>query len=114
MEISARWRYASGRVYTPRTFVTTEQFYEGDSRWSKGNWIGNEQRNSERYPAYHRLDISLSSRYNFSNWSLSVYFSLENVYNRENVSSYSYNSDGTIDVSSQYSFMPVIGVEIEL
>lgn len=114
MEISARWRYASGRVYTPRTFVTTEQFFEGDSRWSRGSWVSGDERNSERYPDYHRLDISFSSRYNFTSWGLSIYLSIENLYNRKNVASYQYNSDGTRETSTQYSLLPVVGVEVEL
>lgn len=111
MEISARWRFANGSVYTPKIFVATEQFYEGDSRWSKGNWVSSHDVNSKRYPDYHRLDVSFSSRYNFSGWSLSVYLSIENVYNRKNVASYQFNSDGKIEVVNQFSIFPVVGIE---
>jgi outer membrane receptor protein involved in Fe transport len=114
MEISARWRFASGRAFTKKTFITTEQFYEGETRWSSGNWISSNEINSERYPAYHRLDLSFSSRYNFESWSLTVYLSVENIYNRKNVASYHYNSDGSRETNFQYSLLPVIGIEVEL
>lgn len=113
MEISARWRYASGRVYTPRTFKTNEQYYEGEIRWSKGIWVSGEDINSARFPDYHRLDISFSSRYNFSKWSLSVYLSIENIYNRENVARYRYNADGSKEIVGQFSLFPVAGIEME-
>jgi outer membrane receptor protein involved in Fe transport len=114
MEISARWRFASGRAYTPQIFITTEQFYEGGSRWSRGNWISSDKKNSERYADYHRLDLSFSSRYNFENWSLTVYLSVENIYNRKNVASYHYNSDGSRETKFQYSIFPVVGIDVEL
>lgn len=111
MEICARWRFANGSVYTPKVFVTTEQFYEGDSRWSKGSWVSSNDVNSKRYADYHRLDVSFSSRYNFNSWSLSVYLSIENIYNRKNAASYQYNSDGKIETVNQFSIFPVLGIE---
>lgn len=95
MEISVRYRYASGKVYTPKEWRTGEQYYEGGVRWSKGNWVEADEINSAHYPDYHRLDIALNSRYNFEKWSLSVYLSIQNLYNRKNIAGYQYNSDGT-------------------
>jgi outer membrane receptor protein involved in Fe transport len=113
MEISVRWRYASGKVYTPKVFVTNEQYYEGEVRWSKGNWISAEGINSERYPDYHRLDIAFNSRYNFSSWSLSIFLSIENIYNRKNIARYRHNSDGTRETVYQFALFPVAGLEIQ-
>ncbi len=113
MEISVRWRYASGRNYTPKIFITTEQYYEGGTRWSKGNWITVDEINSKRYPDYHRLDIAFSSRYNFTNWSLSIYLSIQNIYNRKNVAKYRYNPDGTQESVHQFSLFPVAGIEVK-
>ena len=112
MEISVRWRYASGRAFTPKTFVTNEQHYEGEIKWSKGNWVSVNDINSARYPDYHRLDIAFSSRYNFSKWSLTVFLSIENIYNRKNIARYRYKSSGKIENVYQFSFLPVAGVEI--
>lgn len=112
MEISVRYRYASGKVYTPKEWKTSEQYYEGEVRWSKGAWVEVDEINSARYPDYHRLDIALNSRYNFEKWSLSVYLSVQNLYNRKNIAGYQYNSDGTRDNIYQFSLLPVGGIEV--
>jgi outer membrane receptor protein involved in Fe transport len=113
MEISLRWRYASGKPYTPQQYVTYEQHREGESGWTEGWWVPTDDLNSKRYPAYHRLDLAFNSRYNFSNWSLSVFLSVQNLYNRKNIAYYQRNSDGTVDNVYQFSLLPVAGIEIE-
>lgn len=113
MEISLRWRYASGKPYTPREFVTYEQYREGATKWSRGRWIATENINGSRYPDYHRLDLGFNSRYNFNNWSLSVFLSIQNIYNRKNIAFYQYNSDGTIENVYQFAILPVAGIEIQ-
>ena len=112
MEISVRWRFASGKPYTEKVWTTDEQFYEGQMRWSKGNWKPVDEINATRYPDYHRLDVSFNSRYNFSNWNLNVFLSVSNLYNRKNIAGYQYNSDGTKDNIYQFSLFPVGGVEV--
>ncbi|MCU7493571.1 MAG: TonB-dependent receptor [Ignavibacteria bacterium] len=113
MEISLRWRYASGKPYTPNRYVTTEQHMEGGVKWGRGTWIPTDEINSVRYPDYHRLDISFNSRYNFEKWNLRIFLSIENLYNRKNIAVYQYNSDGTVDEVYQYTLFPVAGVELE-
>ncbi len=112
MEISVRWRYASGMPYTPRIYTTAEQHRQGAVKWTGGTWIPSDEVNSARYPAYHRLDIAFSSRFNLNNWAISVFLSLQNIYNRKNVAYYQYISDGTIEDVHQFSFLPVAGVEV--
>ncbi len=113
MEISVRWRYASGKPYTPREYVHYEQHREGGSKWSDGWWIATDNINGARYPDYHRLDIGLNSRYNFKTWSLSVFLSIQNVYNRKNIAFYQYNSDGTTENVYQFAILPVAGIEVK-
>jgi len=113
MEISLRWRYASGKPYTPREYTTGEQHRVGGITWSEGSWVATDDINGSRYPAYHRLDLGFSSRYNFSSWNLVITFSIQNIYNRKNIAAYQYNSDGTIDKIYQFSILPVLGAEIE-
>ena len=112
MEISIRWRYASGKPYTPREYVTYEQHREGAVKWSNGWWIERNNINGARYPDYHRLDLAFNSRFNFSSWTLSIFLSLQNIYNRKNIAYYQYISDGTIENVYQFSFLPVVGIEI--
>jgi len=112
MEISARYRYASGKPYTPNEFTTYEQHREDAAKWSIGAWIPADNINGARYPDYQRLDIAFNSRYNFKSWALSVYLSLQNIYNRKNIAFYQYISDGTVENVYQFSFLPVAGIEI--
>ena len=113
MEISLRWRFASGKPYTPFQYITTEQHSEGSARWGKGTWVPTDELNSVRYPDYHRLDLSINSRYNFQKWNLLIFLSVENIYNRKNIALYQYNSDGTVDTIYQFSLFPVAGIELE-
>ncbi|GJQ62500.1 MAG: collagen-binding protein [Melioribacteraceae bacterium] len=113
MEISLRWRYASGKPYTPREFVGYERHWEGNTRYSRGWWVPTADINGSRYPDYHRLDLAFNSRYNFENWNLVVFLSIQNLYNHKNIAFYIYNSDGTTDNVYQFSILPVAGLEIE-
>lgn len=112
MEISLRWRYASGTPYSKRTWTTTEQYLDDETGWSNGSWSTNDAINNERYPDYHRLDLAFNSRYNFDNWSLAIYLSIQNVYNRKNVAFYEYKSDAGVSTVYQFEFLPVIGIDV--
>lgn len=113
MEFSFRYRYQSGRPYTPREFVLWKQYREGGVKWSKGAWITLPAYNSARYPDYSRLDLQWISRFYFSRWNINVFVSLQNVLNRKNVFFENYRSDGTKETIYQFSFLPVAGVEVE-
>ncbi len=113
MEISFRYRYATGKPYTPQVFVTNEQHREGGSKWSSGWWVPTDEINSARYPDYQRLDVALSSRFNFNKWNLVMYLSVQNLLNRKNVAYYQHNSDGTVETVYQFALLPVVGMEAE-
>ncbi|MFN4111095.1 MAG: hypothetical protein ACK4G1_02390 [Ignavibacteria bacterium] len=112
MEISLRWRYASGKPYTEKYWVTSEQYFEGGFRWSNGNWVESEIINGKRYPDYHRLDIAFNSRFNFNNWSINVLLSIQNLYNRKNIAFYEYSSEGKKEIIYQIGLLPVVGVDV--
>ncbi len=113
MEISIRWRYASGKPYTPHDYVTNEQHRVGGVEWTEGSWIASSDINSLRYKSYSRLDIAFNSRYNFEKWNLVFTLSIQNILNTKNITGYQYNSDGTIDNVYQFSILPVVGLIIE-
>ena len=114
MEISFRFRYSSGKPYTPETFATNQQVWIGNAAWSKGAWVNaSTDLNTARYPAYHRLDIQWISRYHMTGWNIVTFIALQNVYNRDNIASYQYVSDGTIQTLHQFAFFPVGGVSVE-
>jgi len=103
-EVSTKFRYLGGRPFTPPV-------YHPELR----EWVVEEQQqlNSERYPAYHRLDVRFDRRFIFDTWNLVIFFDLVNIYNRENIWNYNYNDDGTKDRVLQYSTLPVGGVSVE-
>ena len=114
MEISVRFRYSSGKPYTPAKFVTDQQKWIGDIAWSKGVWVNNSvELNTERYPAYHRLDVQWISRYHMTGWNIVTFIAIQNLYNRDNIASYEHVSDGTVQTIHQFAFFPVGGVSVE-
>ncbi len=82
----AKWSYHTGSPYTPILGPKRPIDPDGRERPAYGGL------NSERLPAYHRLDLradwKLSPRYSF-------YGELINAYARKNLSGYSYNVDYT-------------------
>lgn len=69
--------------------------------------------NNIRFPAYARLDLSLTYERQFSGWSLAPYIQVFNVGNRKNVwfVDYEYNS-GLPNADEQYMFplLPTVGI----
>ena len=74
-----------------------------------------EDRNTSRYPTYHRLDVSARKTLRKSWGTLVPYVDLLNVYNRRNVLFYFYQYDETPPVRSGVSMFPLIptvGLEV--
>lgn len=113
MEISFKYRYQSGRPYTPKTFVTWKQFREGNIRWSDGWWVNSDQINSARYSNYSRLDLQWISRFYLNSWNINVFLAVMNVFNTKNVFYQNHRSDGTVETIYQFAFFPVGGIEVE-
>ncbi len=113
MEVSFKYRYQSGRPYTPQQYVTWKQSREGGVHWSNGAWISTNDENGARYPDYSRLDLQFLSRYYMSGHNINVYFALMNVLNTQNVFYEEHRSDGTTETVYQFQFFPVVGVEVE-
>ena len=103
-EISLKFRYLGGRPFTPPVY-----------RPELREWIVDETQslNTERYPAYHRLDLRIDKWYSYQNWNFVIFFDLVNIYNNDNIWSYQYNDDGTVDEVLQFNTLPVGGVTIE-
>ena len=104
-QIGAKFQYASGNPYTPAIGIITKNnsFYvlEGD-------------KNSARYPDFHKLDIRIDKQFVFDSWSFSIYLDLWNVYNRDNIISYSSKADenGILSSTPRYDMgiAPIIGI----
>ncbi len=104
VEVAARWRYLGGRPYSESTYLPQYR------TWAV---LAETPMNTARYPVYHRLDFRLDQRYMFDNWNLVMYWDIINIYGRNNIWSYSYNSDGTKEKVLQYKVFPAGGVIVE-
>ncbi|MEW5799214.1 MAG: TonB-dependent receptor [Bacteroidota bacterium] len=108
-QIGAKFQFASGNPYTPVLAVTSKNgaFYLVDGTV-----------NSARYPDYHKLDIRVDKQFILAGWSLTAYIDLWNVYNRDNIISYSFKADasGNIVKTPRYDFgiTPIAGITAKL
>lgn len=105
-EISAKWRYADGRPYTP--------FNEAASKLGHHGVADVQNLNALRSPPYHRLDVRVDYRLHFTGWSIVSYIDLQNLYNRINVYSYYWDEVENKQAQvNQWAFFPIGGFSIE-
>lgn len=98
-EASFKFRFATGAPYTP---------FNSDGTQSVSKY------NSERFEAYHTLDLRVDRRWNFEGWSLITYIDVQNIYNRKNQTSIRWNKrENKVDDESSIGLLPSIGVSIE-
>lgn len=87
-EIGLRWQYTTGNPRTPSeggiydVDADTYVPYQGEV-------------NSERLEDFHQLDVRVDKKWIWDWWTLTAYFELRNLYNRQNVEDYNYNFDFT-------------------
>lgn len=91
-ELNGRWNYGSGFPFTQNQgFYLRETFGDGlntDITNTNANSpeIQYAELNQGRLPDYHRLDLTVTKQFPFSeNSSLEASFSVTNIYNRENI-----------------------------
>jgi len=99
-EASAKFRFATGRPYTPFNPDGTQDA---------------ERYNAERVPASHSLDLRVDRRWNFSTWNLIAYVDLQNVYNNKIAGSARWNArTQQVEITENaIGFLPSIGVSAE-
>jgi len=69
-EVATKFRYSTGKPYTPYNSNGTQSV---------------EQINSIRFPVNHSLDVRVDKRWFFSGWTLITYIDIQNIYNRKNI-----------------------------
>ncbi len=105
-EFSGRWRYAGGRPYSPFDPVLSAQAGAGVVR--------RDRINVERHADYHRLDLRFDPRRHYRSVTLVSFFSVLNVYDRDNVFHYYWDrDDNRPDRATQWGLLPVGGFELE-
>ncbi|BDQ03807.1 TonB-dependent receptor [Ignavibacterium sp.] len=98
-EVSTKFRFASGRPYTP---------YQLDGSQLVSDY------NSRRLKSAHSLDIRVDKRWFFSGWTLITYIDVQNVYNRKNPSGIRWDRrEQRIDESASIGILPSIGISAE-
>jgi hypothetical protein len=123
-----RWNFGSGLPFTrplgAYTYLAPELSAlgrlvwqvdeEGDDDFTAfGVALG--PRNGQRYPAYHRLDVSFRKSFTKSWGRLIPYVDVLNVYNRKNVLFYFFEYDEQPPVRSGISMFPILpsfGLEV--
>lgn len=98
-EFSTKFRFATGRPYTP---------FGGNGAQSALLY------NSARVRANHSLDVRVDRRWLFESWTLITYIDIQNIYNRKPVTVPRYDvRTGTLDETSTIGILPSIGVSAE-
>jgi hypothetical protein len=121
LEAGLRWNYGSGLPYTRPVaqyaaweYGLIQERYRTPTSSFRGEDDGPPlfvvlgSRNAERYPAYHRLDVTLRRTYRPRWGSLTPYLQVLNLYNRRNVLFYFYNYDRTPPTRSGLSMFPIL------
>ena len=98
-EFSTKFRFATGRPYTP---------YNSDGSQTGTNY------NSSRLGVNHSLDVRVDRRWMFSSWTLITYIDIQNIYNRKPIDVPRYNNrTKKIEQSNAIGILPSIGISAE-
>jgi hypothetical protein len=119
---SGRFGFGTGTPFTDiegqmirRVYDPTTRSWVNTTQGQRVEYVGG-RRNSARYPVFHRLDLSLTQRYQRGGTIISPYLQLVNAYNQRNVFIYTFDYTGnppSREATSQFPFLPSIGVTVE-
>jgi len=115
------WSYATGQGYSlPTGQYAFESIGPSEQQSLQFNYS---DRNSYRLPAYSKLDLSVSYKFNWDKFNFETFLSLYNVYNRHNPFAYytTYNTTATttslpipkINQISLFPFIPMVGINMK-
>jgi hypothetical protein len=98
-ELSSKFRFASGKPYTPFNFDGTQNIADYNTR---------------RIKSAHSLDVRVDKRWYFSGWTLITYIDIQNIYNQNNQSGIRWDKrEMRTDESSSIGILPSIGISAE-
>jgi len=113
--LGIKWQYHTGRPYDPIVGgipVIDDQGNPVDPPFYAPVYADT-GKNSERFPAYHRLDVRVDRNWYFNSWKLKAYLEILNFYNQCNVAAYEYDetySPGSKDEVCGIPFIPTLGI----
>ena len=98
-EVSSKFRFASGKPYTP---------FNPDGTQDIAKY------NTARMKSAHSLDVRVDKRWYFSGWTLITYLDIQNIYNQKNASGIRWDRrEMKVDESSSIGILPSIGISAE-
>jgi outer membrane receptor for ferrienterochelin and colicin len=107
-QLGIKYTYCTGTPYTQVTGITLK---------NGNHYLIEGEKNSERLPAYHELDLRIDKKFFFDNWTLNIYLDIWNLYNQKNIIEYvnEIKSDGTIYRRPIYDYriMPILGISAQ-
>ena len=110
---AATWVFASGCPYT----APESQYFIPLLNGEVNSYIHVSDKNANRLPDYHRLDLSASRRFESEHWATEIGASLFNAYNHKNVWYRDYNLDTlpiTVTDVLTLGFTPTIYLQMNL
>ena len=121
--LSSHFGFGTGTPYTPIVGQIVRRVYDGvRNEWDTGiatreiQPVGGE-RNSRRYPAYHRMDVSIEREFTLRRGQkLRPYLQIVNVYDQRNVFTYNWSyteNPPTKTAVSQFPIVPSLGFTLE-
>jgi len=111
--LAVTWVFASGSPYTAPESQYFIPLLDGTTQ----SYIHVSDKNANRLPDYHRLDISGSRKWESDHWETEVGLSVFNLYNRKNVWYRDYNLDTvpiTITDMNMLGITPTVYVQMKL
>jgi outer membrane cobalamin receptor len=111
--LAATWIYASGRAYT----APESQYFIPMLDGEVYSYIHVSDKNAFRLPAYQRLDLSASRRFEYGSWTTELGLSVFNAYNHRNVWYREYNLETlpvTITDVLLLGFTPTVYLNIHM
>ena len=111
--LSSTWIYSTGNAYT----APESQFFLEMLDGQKLSYIHVGEKNTYRLPAYQRLDLSVSRKFEYGNFAWDAGVSIYNVFNYANISYRDYDLDVTPIIVSDVlmlGFTPTIFIKANL
>jgi hypothetical protein len=98
-EFSSKFRFASGKPYTP---------FNADGTQNVADY------NTHRLKSSHSIDVRVDKRWYFAGWTLITYVDIQNIYNHPNQSNIRWDPQTmSVDESSSIGILPTIGISAE-
>ena len=95
-EVATKFRYSTGKPYTP---------------YNSNGFQSVEEINSVRFPVSHSLDVRVDKRWFFSGWTLITYVDIQNVYGRKNITSVRWDfRTQSPEFNESIGILPSIGI----